>query len=180
MWKNRYFGTRKAQASLIDVVILGTAISFVLIAGTYLHSQQEIAAQNNKFYSMYSQAMLNNIMMFRTDFASPSGLIRNASIAQLIVLHFCDNSLVDGNSLASFINNSIIRYEAPKGYNYIFYTTNGAKELIAYNKQARVCGTHIPLAVSDITINCPATTSAMNIKYYFGMWPEWKKYPEVC
>ncbi|MEM5819890.1 MAG: hypothetical protein QXO19_03285 [Candidatus Aenigmatarchaeota archaeon] len=165
----------KGQASMIDILILSTAISFILIYGTYFNSQAEVSIQSQSFDSIYSQALLNNIINYRINYKD----ISNISISELSGFYFCGFGF-SRNEINNIIKN-LIDKEIPSNYAYIYfsYSGNELNNLTAYNYQPTVCGKQIPISTFKYLFYCPEK-GEIEIIVQLGIWPSWKKYPLTC
>lgn len=175
----------KGQASLIDILILATAISIFLIYGTFLTSNLQISMFQQSFESIYSQGVVVNVLNFYTDYNGADGKqIRNISFNDLVGLYYC-GAITDKNAIESKLSD-IVRNEVPQKYSFIYYITNTPDpntdtpyNITAWNKQPSVCGKAIALASYMNAFACPDGNTIV-VTHVFGMWPEWVSYPERC
>jgi len=169
------------QASMIDILLLGLFISFVLIGGGLFIGQEELRAQSGKEEAVYAQGMLLTALQWR------NATLSNMTGAELIEACFCGIEQEPFNKTMKtmeYVANGTNR----DGYNYIFYveaknaTCGGHNETLSiYDKQATVCAKHLPsIAHSTNVVYCPSDGRRVVLDYYMGIWPAFKELPLNC
>ena len=164
----------KAQASLIDILLLGFFISIALVLGMYT-GEQHIQAEITKEESRYAQSMLLAAMNYRNSTYGSYNNVYNLSLAEALDLYYCRGQVTedDLNTTLKHLLDKLIK----PGYNYIFYSrisTPVHKSIKVWKGQPDVEAGYIPIKTFDLKLSCDVGD------YYppmLGIWPEWKKLP---
>ncbi len=177
MWGDRHkTGRKKAQASLIDILMLAMFISAILVLSMYFgneHVKSQIARED----SSYAAAMLQSAMDYRNSTYGSYQNDLNLTVAEAINLFFCTNKIneQDINETRRGVLNSTVR----PGYNYIFYTygisSGSGKIAWVWNNQADVCARYILVKEFTLEPSCKVNSYQPPL---LGMWPSWKSIPE--
>lgn len=168
------------QASMIDILLLGLFISFVLIGGTVYIGSEELRAQSGREEAAYTQGMLITTLSWR------NASLSNMTASEIIEACFCGIEQQPFNDTRESIE-YVINMTKRDAYNYIFYvesknnTCAGLNNSISiYDKQESVCAKHLPsIAHSEHVFYCPDGLPK-KAEYYMGIWPEWKDLPLEC
>ncbi|MEM5804233.1 MAG: hypothetical protein QXU82_00035 [Candidatus Aenigmatarchaeota archaeon] len=169
------------QASMIDILLLGLFISFVLIGGAVFIGQEELRAQSGKEEAVYAQGMLITALQWR------NATLSNMTGSELIEACFCGDERQPFNGTMKAME-QVMNWTNRDGYNYIFYveaknaTCGGRNETLSiYDRQATICAKHLPsIAHSTHMIFCPSDGKRVVLEYYMGIWPSWKDLPLNC
>ena len=173
----------KGQASLMDIVMLATAISIVVVIGTFFNSQQQINTEQAREWSVYSQASFTTASKYRGDFSSVIKDMRDVSLSETVLFWFCEQSSNQSSIEKSAVARDIFDPIIPENYLFIYYAEDSVKRdalsININNGQQAVCAKEIPLVSQEVSYICPSG-QVQGVKFLFGMWPKWKKYPLAC
>lgn len=173
MWGNK---KSKGQASMIDILMLGLAIS-VLMVSTIYFGDAERRAQAGREDSAYAQSMMNALMKYNSEaygtYSNTAGLTFSEALSKYLCYGPNPTSDDMKETASSFLNKTI-----KPGYNYIFISQRQipatTRQVLAWNKQESACLTSIPLTVFDLKLSC----GDYNVDPgppLLGIWPEWQK-----
>lgn len=167
-------GTRKAQVSFIDVLLLGLFISLVLILG-FTVGRNYMTSFVTKEESTYAKSMLVSLMNYRNttygDYNNTAGL----TTAEAINLYFCTGKIGsrDLNESIKALLDDLVK----PNYNYIFYTYGQSRQVWVWKGQKELCASYIPLRTFNLKLTCDIIDYKPPM---LGIWPEWKDIPLTC
>ena len=167
------WGSRRGQASLIDVLILGFSISIALILGIYM-GEGHIQAEITKEEAGYTQSMLLAAMNYKADAYGSYSNVYGITLAEAIDLFACTDMISETDLEAGL--KYIFDKTVKPDYSYIFYFVSGSKVLHVYNKQEEVCARYIPIKTFDLKLSCEGNYTLPTL----GIWPDWKDLPGEC
>ena len=169
----------KGQASMIDILMLGLAISILMVSTIYF-GDAERRAQAGREDAAYAQSMMNALMMYKADkYGSyPASGTTSLNFSEALNKYLCSGPSPTGDDLKEAASSFLGKTIKP-GYNYIFISQRQvsptlARIVHAWNKQESACLTSIPLTVFDVKLSC----GDYNVDPgppLLGIWPEWQK-----
>lgn len=166
----------KGQASMIDVLLLGTFISILLIYSFYTTSSFALSSKVEE--TAYSEAAAFTLVNYKNSSYGAFNNSANITFGEAINLYLCKSPLIAEGDL-----NSTGRYAMDKiagdRYSYIVYgfanlTDGTARSFTIWNTQPDVCSESITVYSFDLKLVCKTTEYS---KIIFGLWPKSKTLP---
>ncbi len=180
----------KAQASMIDVLLLGLLVSIVLIAGIVFIGSEQLRAQQARTDSIYAQTQLLTLLNYRNQTwnnATAAAMIADA-VCNIGVNETpnCDYNYANENEKFYWVLQNALNLTRRADYNYIFYAIDDyGQDFTICDRQLKVCGQNLPgQAKTAHSITCPSDSAlggnSITIYYAFGIWPSYQNLPEDC
>ena len=165
----------QGQASMIDVLLLGTFISILLVYSFYTTSSFNLSSKVGE--TAYTEATAFTLLNYRNSTYGTFNNSANLTFGEAVNLYFCKSLITeqDLNNTGKYVMDKI----AGDKYNYIAYgfvnSTDGTpKSFVIWNTQPDVCADSITVYSFDLKLICNTTEYS---KLIFGLWPKWKTLP---
>ena len=174
--KKKFWGkSLKAQAALVDIVLLGTFISILLVYSFY--SSNFSSNYKNTEEASYAESMMFSLMEYRNSTYGAFNNSGNMSFSEALGVYFCRAGL-DETDLNGTVKYLLDRTASPL-YNYIFYSSavgqsGPQKQVWVWNSQSDVCASSITLTTFNLSLVCSTTDY---FKPELGIWPKSKIIP---
>ncbi len=164
----------KAQASMIDVLLLGTFISILLVYSFYTSSTFTLSSKVKE--TAYAEAAAFTLVNYRNSSYGSFNNSANFTFGETLNLYFC-GSLIneqDVNRTGRYVMNKIADQYSYIVYGFANLTDSTAKSLVIWNTQPDVCAESITVYTFDLKLTCNTTDYS---KLIIGLWPKWKTLP---
>ncbi|HLD41891.1 MAG TPA: hypothetical protein VJB06_02560 [archaeon] len=166
----------KGQASMIDVLLLVTFISILLVYSFYTSSSFTLSSKVEE--TAYAEASAFTLLNYKNSSYGAFNNSANLTFGNALTMYLCNSPLIaetDINSTGKYAMDRI----AGERYSYIVYgftnlTDNTIKGFGLWNTQPDVCSDSITVYSFDLRLTCKTTEYS---KVIFGVWPKTKTLP---